>query len=274
MVPCFSAKIAMVAYVVGFRVTIDRITDTASRENISFSNSIFPMKKILALLTLCSIGLIIGISYSYWQNATAVPDWYTESEPAPQQSALTSAVPTPAVRPASAIQEKIQIAQPGIIQEQLTSAEIDNLIVAGLTKSNNGSKPLPKAIKSIKTKIQQDQIRTGAIVDLAAIEQMPPSPRTEMIHKLLKVMPQLRDRPVYLGVVGQLTVKNGQPQLAPDSKLQIGKVELPLDDVAQRIGISRAALEQNLTSYLQFQNLNIDKVDLTDRGLMITGQKK
>jgi hypothetical protein len=232
----------------------------------------FPMKKILALILLGSIGLILGIGYFYWQNATTVPEWYADSQPVPQPS--VAAIPQPSPRPAIAIQTKIQTASPGVIQEQLTASEIDNLIVAGLTNNASGSKPLPSAIKGIKTRIQQNQIRTGAIIDLAAIEQMPPSPRTEMIRQLLKVMPQLRDRPVYLGVVGQLTVKNGQPQLAPDSKLQIGKVELPLDDVAQRIGISRSTLEQNLTTYLQFQNLNIDKIDLTDRGAVITGQKK
>jgi hypothetical protein len=232
----------------------------------------FPMKKILALILLGSIGLLLGTGYSYWQSATTVPEWYAEREPAPPSSAVASPQPSP--RPAIAIQNKIQSAQPGVVQEQLTASEIDNLIMAGLTSGANGSKPLPSAIKGIKTQIQQDQIRMGAIVDLAAIEQLPPSPRTEMIRKLLKVMPQLRDRPVYLGVVGQLTVKNGQPQLAKDSRLQIGKVELPLDDVAQRIGISRSALEQNLTTYLQFQNLSIDKIDLTDRGAVITGQKK
>ena len=233
------------------------------------------MKKILAIAALFSIGLLVGTGYSYWKNAISLPEWYqasTTTKPVVLPTATASPMSSP--RSARAIQEKIKIAQPGAVQEQLTASEVDNLIMAGLSKSSGKSPPLPSAIKGIKTQIQQNQIRTGAIVDLAAIEQMPRSPRTEMIRKILQVMPQLRGQPVYMGVVGQLAIKDGQPQLSADSKLQIGKLELPLDDVAQQLGMSRLAVEKNLTSYLQFRDLNIEKIDLTDQGAVITGQKK
>jgi hypothetical protein len=233
------------------------------------------VKKILAIAALFSIGLLVGTGYSYWKNATSLPEWYeapTVSKPVALPTDTASPMPSP--RSASVIQEKIKTASPGAVQEQLTASEVDNLIMAGLTKSSGKSPPLPSAIKGVKTQIQQNQIRTGAIVDLAAIEQMPPSPRTEMIRKILQVMPQLRGQPVYIGVAGQLAVKDGQPRLSADSKLQIGKIELPLDAVAQQLGMSRSAVEKNLTSYLQFRDLNIDKIDLTDQGAVITGQKK
>ncbi len=230
------------------------------------------VKKILALLALFSIGSLMGVGYSYWNSATTVPDWYTAS-PAPAQTA-DPAAPATAPRSAAAIQAKIQTAQPGQVQEQLSAAEVDNLIMAGLTKTKSGTKPLPKAIKSFKTQIQPGQIRTGALLDLAEIEKMPASPRTAMLGKLLQLMPQLRDQPVYIGIVGQLVVTNGQPQLAADSKLQIGKVELPLDQAAKQLGVSRSALEQNLTSYFRFRQISIDKIDLTDQGAVISGQKK
>ncbi len=226
------------------------------------------MKKIIALVALCSIGLTTGIAYFYVQRASELPEWYVDK---PAQPITPVASPTP--RAASAIQEKIKAAKPGAIQEQLTAAEVDNLIVAGLTKSS-AAKVLPAAVKGIKTQIQQDQIRTGAIVDLAEVERMPSSPRTEMMSRLLKIMPQLRGKPIYIGVAGKLSVQDGQPQLAPDSKLQIGKVELPLNDVAQQLGVSRSALEEHVTNYLQFRNLDIENIDLTNQGAMITGKKK
>jgi hypothetical protein len=233
------------------------------------------VKKILAIAALFLIGLLVGTGYHYWKNATSLPEWYQSStSTAPVALATATASPTSSPRSASVIQEKIKTAQPGVVQEQLTAPEVDNLIIAGLTKNSGKSRPLPSAIKGVKTQIQQNQIQTGAIVDLAAIEQMPPSPRTEMIRKILQVMPQLRGQPVYIGVAGRLAVKDGQPQLAADSKLQIGKVELPLDDVARQLGMSRSAVEKNLTSYLQFRDLNIDKIDLTDQGAVITGRKK
>jgi hypothetical protein len=235
------------------------------------------MKKIIALVALCSIGLTIGIAYFYVQRASELPEWYTE-KPAPTQppnsTPSTSPSPTPTPRTATAIQEKIKTAKPGAVQEKLTAAEVDNLIVASLTNQNGVTKALPSAVKGIKTQIQQDQIRTGAIVDLAEVENMPSSSRTEMMRRLLKIMPQLRGKPVYIGVAGKLSVKDGQPQLAPDSKLQIGKVELPLNDVAKQLGVSRSTLEENVTNYLQFRNLDIEKIDLTDQAATITGKKK
>ena len=236
------------------------------------------MKKIIALVALCSIGLTIGIAYFYVQRASELPDWYTEqSEPTQSPNSTSPTQPSatnPPPRTADIIKEKLQAAKPGKVQEQLTAPEVDNLIVAGLTQSNGVKKALPPAVKGIKTQIQQDIIRTGAIVDLAEVENMPSSSRTEMMGRLLKIMPQLRGKPVYIGVAGKLSIKDGQPQLAPDSKLQIGKVELPLNDVARQLGVSRSALEENVTNYLQFRNLDIEKIDLTDQGAMITGKKK
>jgi hypothetical protein len=233
------------------------------------------MKKIIALAALCSIGLTVGIAYFYVQRASELPDWYTDKpEPTQPPNSIPSTSPTPTPRTATAIQEKIKTAKPGAVQEKLTAAEVDNLIVASLTNKNGETKALPPAVKGIKTQIQQDQIRTGAIVDLAELENMPSSSRTEMMGRLLKIMPQLRGKPVYIGVAGKLSVKDGQPQLAPDSKLQIGKVELPLNDVAKQLGVSRSTLEENVTNYLQFRNLDIEKIDLTDQGATITGKKK
>lgn len=235
------------------------------------------MKKIIALVVLCSIGLTIGIAYFYVQRASELPDWYADKpEPiqSPNSTPSISPSPTPPTRTATAIQEKIKTAKPGAVQEKLTAAEVDNLIIAGLTKSNDVTTALPSAVKEIKTQIQQDQIRTGAIIDLAEVENMPSSSRTEIMRRLLKVMPQLRGKPVYIGVAGKLSIKDGQPQLSPDSKLQIGKIELPLNDVAKQLGVSRSALTEHVTNYLQFRNLDIETIDLTDEGATVTGKKK
>ncbi len=234
------------------------------------------MKKIIALTVLCSIGITMGVAYFYVQRASELPDWYADDQPAQTPSSFKPPSPplTPPARTATTIQKNFQTAKPGAVQEQLTAAEVDNLIIAGLTKNNSAAKNLPLAVKSIKTQIQQDQIRTGAIIDLAEVESMPPSPRTEMMGRLLKIMPQLRGKPVYVGIAGKLLVKDGQPELAPDSKIQVGKVELPLNDVAQQLGVSRSKLAEHVTNYLQFRNLDIETIDLTDQGATITGKKK
>ena len=66
-----------------------------------------PMKKIIALVVLCSIGLTVGVAYFYVQRASELPDWYTD-KPAPAQPAPTpsSSLTAPPPRTATAIQEK------------------------------------------------------------------------------------------------------------------------------------------------------------------------
>jgi hypothetical protein len=233
------------------------------------------MKKIIAVVVLCSIGLTIGIGYFYLQRASELPEWFTD-KPEPSQPPTTTIIvtPSPTPRTAETIKEKIKAAKPGAVQEQLTAAEVDNLIVAGLTQNNGAAKTLLPAVKRIKTQIQQNQIRTGAIVDLAEIEKMPPTPQTVMMGRLLKIMPQLQGKLVYIGVSGKLLIEDGQPQLDSDSKLQIGKLELPLNDVAKQLGVSRSSLENHVTNYLQFRNLDVETIDLTDQGATITGKKK
>jgi hypothetical protein len=233
------------------------------------------MKKIAWLIALLSIGTVVGVGYFYWEKATSLPTWLTDEEPAPgvspaagQGEVVTS---PPLSRPASAIQEKIKTAKPGQVREQLTAIEVDNLIVAGFNKGAATS--LPKAVKKIKTQIKRDQIRTGAILDLAEIDSMPAGARQDLLKKLLQVMPQLKDKPIYIGIVGKLLVQNGLPQLSADSKLQIGQVELSLDEVAQRLGVSRTELSESAANYLQFSNVRLEKIDLTDQGAVITGQK-
>jgi hypothetical protein len=232
------------------------------------------MKKTLLLAALCSIGAILGVGYFYWQRATALPEWLAD-EPVTTASPEAGATPSSSAtaRPATVIQSELQTAKPGKVQTQLTGEEVDNLIVAGLNNGSSTPSALPKAVKKIKTQIKKDQIRTGAVLDLAEVDSMPAGSRQDLLKKLVKVMPQLKGQPVYVGFVGKLSVEQGKPQLSPDSKLQIGQVELPLDDVAQRLGISRAELTETVTSYLQFRNLRLEKIQLTDQGAVITGQK-
>jgi hypothetical protein len=236
------------------------------------------MKKTVLLTALCAIGAFLGVGYFYWQRATALPEWFADeptTSPSPAAGIVggASSSPSTTARPATVIQAELQTAKPGKVQTQLTAEEVDNLIVAGLNQGNSNPGTLPKAVKKIKTQIKKDQIRTGAVLDLAEVDNLPASSRQDLLKKLLKVMPQLKGQPVYVGFVGKLSVAQGKPQLSTDSKLQIGQVELPLDEVAQRLGVSRQELTQTVTSYLQFRNLRLENIQLTDQGAVITGQK-
>jgi hypothetical protein len=218
------------------------------------------MKKFLWILAIGLVGLVGSTVYYYWTEATATPDWYKEAaaEPASPSVPLATA---PLVDPAPSTTMSEGSAQP--LDNKISAAPSPSPTATAInpsaapTPTNSVAaspkptvKPLP-GVKAIKTQVRQDTLRSGALLDLAAMESLPAGQQTELVKKLLTVMPQLRGREVYIGVNGKLIEQNGQRQLSTDSKLAIGKVELPLDDVASQMNLSRSKLDQMILSYLQ-----------------------
>jgi hypothetical protein len=214
------------------------------------------MKKFLWILAIGLVGLVGSTVYYYWTQATATPDWYKEAAAEPASPSVTSATapqadpaPSTMMSEGKPLDNRISSSpSPTAMATNPSAAPTPTNSVAASPKPT--VKPLP-GVKAIKTQVRQDTLRSGALLDLAAMESLPAGQQTELVKKLLTVMPQLRGREVYIGVNGKLIEQNGQRQLSTDSKLAIGKVELPLDDVASQMNLSRSKLDQMILSYLQ-----------------------
>jgi hypothetical protein len=208
------------------------------------------MKKLLWLLPIGILGLVAGLGYFLWERATAVPDWYAETGeetatlPTPSS---TPSFPSPSTSPTASalVPSAPSISTPPTSKPTSTAAASPAPTIAATPKA------LPVGVRSLKTQVKQDELRSGALVDLAEMETSAPSKQTALVQKLLVVMPQLRGQKIFLGVRGQIIEQNGQRQLAADSKLSIGKVELPLDEVAAQMSLTRADLDRMILSYLQ-----------------------
>jgi hypothetical protein len=208
------------------------------------------MKKLLWLVPIGILGLVAGLGYFLWERATAVPDWYAETGgetatlPTPSS---TPSLPSPSTSPTASalVPSAPSISTPPTSKPTSTAAASPAPTIAATPKA------LPVGVRSLKTQVKQDELRSGALVDLAEMETSAPSKQTALVQKLLVVMPQLRGQKIFLGVRGQIIEQNGQRQLAADSKLSIGKVELPLDEVAAQMSLTRADLDRMILSYLQ-----------------------
>jgi hypothetical protein len=219
------------------------------------------MKKFLWILAIGLVGLVGSTVYYYWTEATATPDWYkeaaAESEPASPSPSVPSAtaplVPAPSTMmlEGKPLDNKISAApSPSPTATATIASPVPTPTNSVAASPKPTVKPLP-GVKAIKTQIRQETLRSGALLDLAAMESLPAGQQSELVKKLLTVMPQLRGREIYIGVNGKLIEQNGRRQLSTDSKLAIGKVELPLDDVASQMNLSRSKLDQMILSYLQ-----------------------
>lgn len=197
------------------------------------------MKKLFWILP---VGLLFfggGVGYFYWNRATTIPDWYAESGNELTASPLVFA--SPSVTPSSMASSPSPASSKGVSSLTVSS----NLQVSATPKA------LPKGVQSVKTQVWENNIRSGALVDLSEMDTTSPGRQSELVQKLLKVMPQLQGRKVFLGVSGKLVEKNDQRQLSADSKLAIGKVEFSLDEVANRMSVKRSELDRMILSYLQ-----------------------
>jgi hypothetical protein len=210
------------------------------------------MKKLFWILPVGLLGIGTGLGYFYWEQATAIPEWYTEEE----EEVATSPSPTSASPVGiSASPSSSAIGSSGRPESATPSPNSSSIFrsptVSAIPQVSATPKAPPYGSQSVKTKIRQNELRAGTLVNLAAMETTAPGRQGELVQKLLVVMPHLRGRKVFLGVRGQLVEQNGQWQLSAQSKLSIGKVEFSLDEVAAQMSMTRADLDRMILSYLQ-----------------------
>ncbi len=209
------------------------------------------MKKLLWILSIGIFGLLAGLGYFLWERATAVPDWYAEADDETATLPTPSPTPTLSSPSTSSLPASASTIGPSSPSAAVTPTSTATVMASPTPTTAATPKALPSGVRSLKTQVQQGELRSGALVDLAEMETLSPSKQTALVQKLLVVMPQLRGQKIFLGVRGQIVEQNGQRQLAADSKLSIGKVELPLDEVAAQMSLTRADLDRMILSYLQ-----------------------
>lgn len=226
------------------------------------------MLKRLLFLFCCAIGGIGAVVFLFWQQATQLPTWYTNPSTTTNARTLTN-------------QTKIQLAQKQVLDKvsdrlqgqgatigevQLDSNEVNTLIVSSIAKTTDKSR-LAQALLGTNTQIESGKIRAGAVIDLKAI------PKDELrakeqgaITQLLKTVPSLEDRPLYIEIEGKPTVRNGQVSLDNTTRVKLGNLSFTQAELSQRLGISQDRLTLEISK--EFKNLPVDV-----KGVEIVGDR-
>ncbi len=238
------------------------------------------MKKILfKLLLLGLIGAVGGIYY-IWQEATQVPDEYTEAvavnnTSTPNLPLQPSQITQQATVSKNKIEQPISQAKSGQkVAIKLTDRDLTNLTVANLADSRS-NKQIPAGISGVTTTIKDGKIRTGALVNIDRLARdSQPGSQTAALSKLTEKLPFLKDRNVYIGIVGTPIVKDGRIELDNDTEINIGKVTFTVTQLAQNLGVSEKKIQQAIELKLQQQNLKVDRINLANNEFSIDGEKK
>jgi hypothetical protein len=237
------------------------------------------LKTIFKLLVIVSIAGGGGLYY-VWQEATKLPDDYRKEAaqskpgtPAPilQLSQITARAAVSKQKIVAPI-EQAKVGQR--IDVKLSNRDLNNLVMAKLATSQP-NKQLPTAVRGIKTNIEDGKIHIGALVNLGqlAANGMPGS-QTAALTQLTDKLTFLKDRDVFIGIVGTPIVDGSKVKFTEDTEIKVGGMTFTIAQLADNLGVSPDKIQQMIDLQLQQKNFKIDRVNLSNNGLSIEGAKK
>ncbi|KAB8331746.1 hypothetical protein SD80_023080 [Scytonema tolypothrichoides VB-61278] len=232
------------------------------------------MFKRLFLVLGCTIAGTGAIVFFFWQQATQLPVWYSNS-------------PTTSSLPPQTDQHKTQIqpSQEQVLSKisdnlkganakgevQLDANEVNTLISSGIAQTTDKS-PLAQAVVKTNTQIQDGKISAGAVIDFRTIPLNElPSQEQVAISKLLSTVPILKYRPVYIEVEGKPKVHNKQISLDETTRVKFGNLSLTLSDMYQRFGLSEKHLNQQVANELKKLPVEVKDVEVMGDRLIVRG---
>ncbi|NJK40741.1 MAG: hypothetical protein HC934_04115 [Acaryochloridaceae cyanobacterium SU_2_1] len=226
--------------------------------------------------------ILIGGGWLFytWQQITRLPTWYRPDLQAGQ--AETSILMPAQIDDPQEIQNltlKLQrradqaIAKSLETQQnpklQLTAPEFNQFMVASLSPKVR-TPELLSAVKALKTDIEDNQIRTGVVVDTRTfpLNQLPAA-HQEVVKQVLQQTPALQNREIYLGIEGQPRLENGRLVLDQETRLVLGNLRFTKADLIDRFGLSPQTLDRALS--LKLGNLKVQDIDFLDKEAVIEG---
>jgi hypothetical protein len=236
-------------------------------------------KIIIKLLGVILLGAIGG-TYYVWQEAIKMPDEYmkasandrSDSQSLPLRSSQISARAAVSKQKITAPIDRAKSGQK--VNVKLNGRDLNNLVVDKLATSGS-TKQVPVGITGIKTNIQDGKIYTGAMVNLdELVRNSQPGNQTAALSKLANKLTFLKDRNIYIGIVGKPIIAGDRVKFAPDSQIKIGNMNFTIAQLAQDLGVSPEKIQQTLDLHVQQQNFKVNRINVQNNGLEIEGAKR
>ena len=229
---------------------------------------------------------VAGGSFAYgWHSVTRIPEQQTataapvsEVEIASQPS-INHQATSPASKPANAsgpsISEQLALAtDQGAITLTLDELQLNQLISDAIFSQEQAAQILSNA-RALTTVLESDRIETGTVLNLSEVPlEGLPLDWQESLTQITTAVPMLANRDIYIGIVAQPRVQDGQLRLDQDLSLKFGQFTLPMTDVAGQLGLSMTDIEQRLNAVLAERGIALDTIDILDEKLVITGDRR
>ncbi|HZG37746.1 MAG TPA: hypothetical protein VEZ50_03610 [Nodosilinea sp.] len=224
-----------------------------------------------------ALSLVVGLSAGaaaatafYWNRATALPTWYSTS-------GADTAVAAAGTGGGNLLQSKLASGQ-GVrygnnnqVEISLSEAELTQLLAEGIAQTPQAAALLPAA-GSLNATIRGDRVSGGMVVNPADLptQSLPPQAR-QALNTALDTVPMLGDRPLYIGIEGSPRVTNGRLVLGDDTRVQIGRVNLSVADVARLTGLDPAQITERINLALPQAGLTLDGLEFINGEAVLHG---
>ena len=220
----------------------------------------------LALLLL----LLLGGAFAWhtWNKATALPDWYDASAqaqggggPRPQgANPPLNPQPPPRQGPPHPHQpgdgSHVQPRPQGPMSQTLDAQRMQEL-VAPTIAATLGAPDASGIVKATRASIQDGVLDLGVVVDVGAIpvDQLQSAQR-QAVEQALNAFPAFKDKEVFLGVEGPVSIDEGYVQLGEGTRVKVGDLELDPQELAGMLG------QEDITVWLQvrYQDRDVRRV--------------
>jgi hypothetical protein len=230
-------------------------------------------KQVVILTLSLVVGLTAGVAAAtafYWNRATALPTWYSTSG-ADVAVADVGAGSGNLLGAKLASGQGVRYGDNNQVAIALTEAELTQLLAERIAHSPELAQFLPIA-ESINATIRGDRVAGGIVVNPADIptQSLPPQAR-QALETAFNTIPMLGDRPLYIGLEGSPRIDNGRLVLGNDTRVQIGRVKLSLDDVARLTGLDPAQISERINLVLPQAGLTLDGLEFIDGEAVLSG---
>lgn len=243
------------------------------------------MKKSKTLFLLATIAIMGGIAaslYYFWHQLTELPQWYAHDAPRSEAQIQKSSA---AVE--KKIASQVQATQPSsnkatntgsssgssradTVQVALNSEELNDLLVTRIVEKSGG-KSIPESVKGIQTSVQNNTLKTGAVVDVKALQNSNLGTHQKaLLNEVTQRFP-VGDRKVYIGVEGKPAIQNGKLHFDENAKIQVGNMSFTIAEVANRLGVPPEKVQDQLNLELKLRGFNASDIDFADGNAILRG---
>lgn len=223
-----------------------------------------------------ALSLLIGLSAGaaaatafYWNRATALPTWYSTSGADTAVAEVSTSGNLLEGKLASG--QGVRYGDNNRVEISLTEAELTQLLAEGIAQTPQVAQFLPEA-DSLNATIRGDRVAGGIVVNPADLPtaSLPPQAQ-QALETALSTVPMLGDRPLYIGIEGSPRIDNGRLVLGNDTRIQIGRVNLSVEDVARLTGLDPAQITERINLALPQAGLTLDGLEFVNGEAVLRG---